>query len=174
MIQQSLTILDHLIREKSTREKRLMDLLKDPSAENVEGWYMCVPPCFNDALDIKQTERKKDKKKTLLWTQGSSFSFKTGDTLYDTPDAYEVWGEALKTMGLCVQVETGTSADPVTDEGGRSAGSVTFSILRPNEDRSKIVERCQHTMSQDDFVRFLILGPSAGLKKKIDVPQQPH
>ena len=44
---------------------------------------MCVPACFNDKLDIKQTERIENKKKTLVWTQGSLFSFQTGDILLD-------------------------------------------------------------------------------------------
>jgi hypothetical protein len=170
MAKEALAILDYLIREELTRGNRLPDLLKEPPGETAKGWYMCVPPCFNDALDIKQTERIKNKKKTLMWTQGSSFSFKTGDTIYDTPDAYKVWSEALKTIGLCVQVKTGASAVPAEGDTGRFAGSVTFSILTPNNDRSKIVERGDHTMSQDEFVRFLISGPSEELKQKIDRP----
>lgn len=59
----------------------------------------------------------------------------------------------------------------IVAEGGRKvrfSGSVTFSILTPNKDRSKIVERAEHTMSQDDFVRFLIAGPVEGLKTEIE------
>ena len=99
MISKALTILDDLIRDKPTREKRGTDLLKDPAAEATEGWYMCVPPCFNEALDIKRTERVEGKKKNLVWTQGSAFSFKQGDTVYDTADAYKVWAEAKVDAG---------------------------------------------------------------------------
>jgi len=169
-----LTILDQMIREKSTREKRFTDLLKDPAAEIAAGWYMCVPPCFNDALDIKQTERVENKKKTLVWTQGSSFSFKTGDILYDTPKAYQLWSEALEDINLCIQVKTASSAGSAEGDSGRVPGSITFSILTPNKDRSMIVERGEHTMTQDDFVRFLISGPTEELKLKIDKPQQLH
>ena len=174
MRNRALSILEHVVREKPTRENRLTDLLKDPFAETTEGWYMCVPSCFNDALDVKQTERIENKKKTLVWTQGPSFCFKTGDTIYDTSNTYQVWAEALKTIGLCVQVKTGAGAGPTEGGTGRFVGSVTFAILTPNKDRSKIVERGEHSMSQDDFVRFLISGPSEELRNKIEMPQQPH
>lgn len=130
---------------------------------------MCVLTCFNDALDIKQTERIQNKKKTTVWTQGSSFSFKAGDVLYDTPDAYRIWSEAIKHIGLCVQVDAASSAGATEGRIGRFSGTVTFSIFTPNEDRSKIVRRGAHTMSQDDFVSLLILGPSAELKQKLAV-----
>ena len=171
MSQTSISVLDQVIREKPTRENRLTDLLKDPFAETEEGWYMCVPPCFNDALDIKQTDRVVNKEKTLVWTQGSSFHFNTGDTIYNTPDAYKVWADALQTINLCVQIKTGSSAGSTESATGRFAGSLTFSILTPNKDRSSIVERGEHSMSQDDFVRFLIEGPPEELKKKIEKPR---
>lgn len=161
----SISILDQVIREKPTRENRLTDLLKEPSAETTEGWWMCVPSCFNDALDIKQTERVANKRKALVWTQGSSFHFSAGDVIYDTPEAYKVWSEALKSIGVCVQIKIGSSAGPIEGGTGRYPGSVTFAILTPNEERTKIVERAEHSMSQDDFVRFLISGPPEELKK---------
>ena len=167
MIQQALTILDDLIREKRSRENRMEKLLKDPSTESGEGWYMCVPSCFNEALDIKRTERVKNKNKRLVWTQGSWFSFKRGDTIYDTPDAYKVWSEALESISLCVQVKIAYNAGPSDGVSERFSGSVTFSILTPNKTRTKVVERAEHTMSQDDFVRFLIAGPCDELDTKI-------
>jgi len=167
----ALSILDQLIRERRPKQTRLTDLLRDPVGGTAEGWYMCVPSCFNDALDIKQTERVENKKKVLVWTQGSIFSFKSGDTVYDTPDAYKVWSEALKTIGLCVQVKTGAGAAAIEGKTGGFPGSVTFLILTPNKSRSKLVERGLHSMSQDDFVRFLISGPSEEMKQKLEMPQ---
>lgn len=172
MIEQTLSILEDLVREKPTKEKRSTDLLKNPIVEGTEEWYMCVPSCFNEALDVKRTERVEDKKKSLVWTQGSAFSFKQGDILYDTADAYKVWSEALKNINLCVQINTASSAQPSQGEFGRFSGSVSFSILAPDKDRSKIVECAEHTMSQDDFVRFLIVGPGDDLKNKIRRPQE--
>lgn len=164
MPQQPLTVLDHIVRERSTREKRVTERLRDPSEKYAAGWYMCVPTCFNDALDIRQTERVENKQKRLVWTQGSSFPFKEGDTLYDTPDAYKVWSEALKSIRLCIQVKSASNAGPTEGSAGRSSGSVTFSIFIPNNARDKIIEIGNRTMSQDDFVRFLIVGPPDDLK----------
>ncbi len=168
MIEQALTILDKVTRATNLREKREEQLLKDPSTECPEGWYMCVPPCFNEALDIKRTERVKNKEKSRIWTQGSWFSFNRGDTLYDSPAGYKIWSEALKNIKLCVQVKVASSAEPSDGASERFSGSVTFSILTGNKDRSKIVERAEHTMSRDDFVRFLIAGPVEGLKTEIE------
>lgn len=168
----ALTILDDLIREKRSRQKRTTNLLKDPSAESGEGWYMCVPPCFNEALDIKRTECVRHKKKRLGWTQGSWFSFKQGDTVYDTADAYKVWSEALKSISLGVQVKMAYNAGPSDGVSERFSGSVTFSILTPNRARSKLVECAQHTMSQDEFVSFLIAGPCDELETKVKSLQQ--
>ena len=119
-------------------------------------------------MDIKQTDRIENKKKSRVWTQGSSFSFKAGDTLYDTVEAYQVWPKALKTITICVQVKMASSAGPSEGGTGRCSGSVTFTILTPNGDRSKIFERDEHTMSQDEFVRFLIAGPPDDLKQKME------
>jgi len=166
MTKNAITILDQLIQGRSTnKQKRLTELLKNHAVEHAEGWYMCVPPCFNGALDIKLTERSKDKKKGLEWTQGSSFSFNRGDTLYDTSAAYNVWSEALKSIGLCVQVNAASNAaDNSKENNGPSAGSVTFSMLIPNSDRTKLVHIGEHTLTQDDFVRFLIMGLTADMK----------
>lgn len=171
MSKTSICVLEQVIREKATRANRLTDLLKDPFAETAEGWYMCVPSCFNDALDIKQTDRVVNKKKTLVWTQGSLFDFNPGDTIYDTPDAYKVWSEALKHINLCVQIATASSAGQ--GEGGtRFPGSVTLAFFTPNPTRTSIVERGTYSMTQDDFVRFLIEGPDEEFKAKIEDAQQ--
>jgi len=165
MSKEALDLLENIIREKPSRENRLTDLLKDPSAEFADGWYMCVPTCFNEALDIKQTERVQNKKKTIVWTQGASFSFKAGDMLYDTPGAYKVWSEGLKHIGFCIQIDSASSAGPTEGKNFRFSGNVTFSIFTPNEERNRIIRRGSHTMSQDEFIKFLIVGPSGELKQ---------
>jgi len=162
MTQNVIHTLDAIIRQEA-RQMRSTELLREPSADSTDGWYMCVPSCFNSALDIKQTERKK----AIVWTQGSAFAFTRGDTLYDTAEAYKVWSAAMKKISLCIQVKDATSSGFAEAKSARFPGSVTFSILVPSKDRTKIVERGDHTMSQDDFVRFLIVGPSRELKKKI-------
>ena len=56
---EALAIRDYVIREKITREKRPTDLLKEPSSTSA-GWYMCVPSCFNDGLDVRQIDEGGD------------------------------------------------------------------------------------------------------------------
>ena len=173
MKKDTLRLLERLIKEKSTRENRLSELLKDPESDHEESWAMCLPTTFNDALDIKRTERIEKGTKITCWTQGSSFSFNNGDTIYDTPDAYQVFGEAIKHINLCVQIQQATSAKPREGSQGRSSGSVAFTILTPNKERTHLVTRCRHTLSQDDFVRFLIAGPDGDLAAKIYKAQEP-
>ena len=152
--------------EKQVRGKRLKDLLKDPESDHDDNWYMAVPPCFNDALDIKWNCGAPNSG----WTQSGCFAFKSADTLYDTPRAYKVWSEALKHLNLCVQIETASSAGQ--GEGGtRYPGSVTLSFFTPDVARTKIVKRGTHFMTQNGFVRFLIAGPDEDFKAKIEEAQ---
>ena len=138
---------------------------------------MCVPTCFNNALDIKQTPRMKDGKETLVWTQGSEFSFKTGDTIYDTPKAYIEWPDALKHISLCVSVEDATDAIPAKKNPEqnemipRYSGSVRFSILTPNEQQTALIKRGSFQVTQDEFILFLIEGLDGALKSRIQWKQ---
>lgn len=166
MSQKALAVLDYIIREKSTRENRSTDLLKEPHAESTEGWYMHVPSCFHAALDIKLTERKENGKSVLVWTQGSFFSFKTGDILYDTSDINSSWPP--KHMNLCLQVQSGANAGTVEGKNERFPGFVTISIHTPDREKNRIIARFEYTFSQDEFVRFLIAGPQGELKEKIE------
>ncbi|MDD5451758.1 MAG: hypothetical protein PHT49_07700 [Desulfovibrionales bacterium] len=168
MNQEALDILQRLTEDASIRrQKRLTQLLKPAEAEYAEGWFMCVPKCFNDSLDIRLTERIVDGHLALVWTQGSAFSFSEGDILYDTRNAYKVWSEALKSISLGVQVRQALAAGAASEGNGRSPGSVTFEILKPDKRRSKLVGNGYYTLSQDDFVRFLIAGPSEGFAARL-------
>jgi len=154
----ALELLKILTKKNATRQTRSLDLLKPLQEGDSGGWFMYVPSCFNEALDIRQTERVKDGKKSLCWTQGAFFSFKQGDTIYDTPKAYEHWSKALKHINICVSVKAATDVSLGEDGKSRSPGSVTFIILKPNKQRTKLVEHEQRTMTQDEFVKFLIIG----------------
>src|SRR4051794_1169574 len=82
---QALKLLNFLQQEWQTKQGRLTDLLCSPERESAHGWFMHVPSCFNDALDLRQTPRVNDAGETrMVWTQGPSFDFKTGDVLYDS------------------------------------------------------------------------------------------
>ena len=167
MSQQALNILRHLTTDSSLRQTRLTELLKPAEAAYAEGWFMCVRKCFNDPLDIRFMERTVDGKKSHVWTQGAAFSFRKGDTFYDTQDAYQEWAKAMKRISLCVQVKQAIPAGIDADGGKRSPGSVTIDIFKPNEGRTKLVNYGHYTMSQDSFVHFLISGPSGTLAARL-------
>ena len=93
------------------------------------GYAMYVPEVFRAAL------RHHD--------------FRVGDTIYDTPAAYDRWSDALKRLRVCLTV---TEANP-----GRE-GRVTFAMLRPNKERSAIVRSETRTMMQREFIRMLREG----------------
>lgn len=160
MNQKALDLLQRLTKGAQARQKRLTNFLRPPESEYAEGWFMCVPKCFNDSLDIRLTERLVNGRRTLVWTQGSEFTFSEGDTFYDTPDAYNEWSEALKSISLCVQVKQAIPAGYAAEGDIRSPGSVTIDILKPDKRHSKLAWHDCFTLSQDDFVRFLITGPS--------------
>lgn len=160
MNQHKLDLLKQLIRDRSNREKRILELLADPEKEFTEGWYICVPSCFYSALDIVKTERIQKGQKKSIWTQGSFFSFKEGDLLYDTPEAYRIWSEALQHINLCIQVKDATPVTFSDQSGEKSSGSITLTVFKPNHDRRKIIEVGDITLTQDDFVKLLISGPT--------------
>ncbi len=57
----------------------------------------------------------------------------------------------LKHINLCVQIEMASSAGQ--GEGGtRFPGSVTLAFFTPDAERTKIVKRGTHRMSQEDFL----------------------
>ncbi len=137
--------------------RRTTDLLKAPDADSPNQWHMCVPSCFNAALDIRYSERKKNKKPYWVWTQGADFSFAAGDIIYDTPDGYKVWSEALKSIKRCVQISEAKPAGGA-EEGDRYSGLVKAKVFRPNEKRSALCLEQELQMTQYDFVSYLIFG----------------
>lgn len=252
-------LIDVLIKIK-LREDRLTMLLSLFENRYTDEWFFSLPESFRLPLDIKWTARKVEKKNTKILTQGSAFSFKIGDTIYDTTNAYLVWNEALQYIEYMIEVIYAKNAIPIgtkelfridipfiekalkpekiselipvfeekkfpivptaiikqypqkkdkwtiTDdkfvffpdvpkeldgyliakikikkdqkekEGKeekeekkyelaiykwvkRDPGTVTFTISFPNEKRDSIEEIERHTLNQDDFVRFLIMGP---------------
>lgn len=66
MSQEALNLLQRLTKGTPARQKRLTELLKPAKSEYAEGWFMCVPQCFNDSLDIRLTERVVNGRNTLV------------------------------------------------------------------------------------------------------------
>ena len=151
----ALRVLERLAQPSGKRGERLTDpdLLRDPEGPGTPGWFVHVPPCFNDALDLQQSRRVLNKVEHSVWTQGARFTFKTGDVLYDTPIAYASWAEGMPPVRLCIQVTAATDASSSIDKG-----SVSFDVLKPAPDGSHLVRTSSHVLTQEDFVRFLIIG----------------
>ena len=167
MRQTALDILERLLQVPAKKEERLTDLMRPPESDATGGWFMHVPRCFNDALDIRQTARVVEKQTVSVWTQGVGFGFKSGDIIYDTARAYEQWSEALRHIKVAVQVRSATDATSWQFVAGeseaplppiRTAGIVSFDVLRPSADRTRLVQTSSHVLTQVAFVRFLISG----------------
>ncbi len=164
----SIAILDQLlanVRElesrNKTREKRQTQLLRAHDEADSE-WFMYLDSRFNTALDIAKTARIEEDEVRATWTQGSTFSFSVGDTIYDQKKGYGPW--VIGNIRRCIQV---TLAIPVTpasrDEADkpitkRLPGHVAFVVLEPNFEGTALVDRFTSSMTQDDFVRMLIRG----------------
>ncbi len=113
---------------------------------------MCLPPFFNDALDIKRTVLNNK----LVWTQGGAFSFKNGDVIYDTIDGYLCANEAIKKVKLCIQITAAKGSMPASNDGERDRGNVAFTVYVPNREKSGFIVHSYESITHDDFVRLLI------------------
>ncbi|MHC5079699.1 MAG: hypothetical protein ACYTHN_11810 [Planctomycetota bacterium] len=160
MMDKSIEVLDRLLDQYRLKKRptRLKDLLRDPSGGRERNWQYFTPPCFNDALDIRLTDRVREGRKTPVWTQGGNFSFKVGDVLYDCPAGYGAWENALQKIKGGVQVISARDVSPPTKEKERDPGQVTAVLLKPDKKRKSLVRDRQLILTQDEFVRFLILG----------------
>jgi len=152
----SVKLLEKLIKQKTKREFRSLELLKDPNDNITNRWKFIVPSCFNRALDIAMTERIENKESILTWTQESAFAFDIGDVIYFNLDVSD-----LK-LNHCedhyIQIQNASSATPSNRNKKRDHGYVYFWETIYNIEERKILSRKNLTMSQDDFVRYLIIG----------------
>ena len=140
---ESLRILGLAIALRENDDRMDM-LLADFDGGFAKGWKMAVGSRFRDALDIKQTDRLAGGRKARVWAQGGAFCFSGGDTLYDTPRAYERWGTALQSIGRAYQVLGGTPSRPKKElvlfrRNASFAGSLSGNRRRANVARRKAV-----------------------------------
>lgn len=142
------------------KENRLHELLKPHDNPAHHDWFFYLPLNFNEALDIALTPRVKDKVQSLHWMQGGWFYFKAGDIIYDTPDAYEEWASKGMRFNYCIQVDSGQTATPAAKDEPRDSGLVNFSVFTPDRANTKLKTLGKFSMTQDEFVRFLITGES--------------
>ncbi len=144
-------------KDSTSRKNRSTELIAKFINGYAEGWFFAVGESFKDELDIKLTDRKENGKTVKVLTQGPYYSFKEGHTFYDTPDGYLEWQEALKRISLICEVIRGTP-NQTGDDQGMISGGVTFTLSKPNRDKTNIETIGQHTVTQDEFVEYLKTG----------------
>ncbi len=137
--------------------KRHTHLIADFVNGYADGWFMAVKECYRNQLDIKFTERKKNKQSFLEWTQGPYFSFAEGHLFYDTPKAYRKWGQALKAIKIACKI---TSATPTILDKNKNLveGMVNFTIYKPDKESTSLIAVKEYKLSQREFVNFLKTG----------------
>ena len=114
------------------------------------GWTFCLPESFKLALDIKYQNRIFRRKPYFIQTQGSSFSFKEGDVLYDHIDAYKKnWEQALKKIRVMVEVFEIQSLGKTNNIRLRISKIVNQKSIRKYKDVD---------LSQEEAVYFLQTG----------------
>ena len=144
--------------EQAERNTRSTELIADFSDGFARGWFFAVRTSCREALDIKFVERVVDGKKESVWTQGNCYAFRAGEILYDTPLAYQdTWQEARQHTRVAVQVDQAVP-DTVDDNKRIVPGYVTFTVLRPDEARTRFVPGERHTVSQAGCVELLRTG----------------
>ena len=158
--------------EEGKREKRILELLRDPVNGGASGWSVYLPLSFNAALDLAITQRvveKDGEKRTISeWTQGSAFAFAQGDIIYDTVEAYSRWDNALQEIGFCFEVVAAASAVPRQKETPRYPGRLLLKVSQPNASRERLQTVGQVEVTQDEFVRFVVLGESRRISALVD------
>lgn len=98
----SLKIL-HSIISKCRVKRRSKELILDPEMGSGGQWFVDVPACFNDALDIKFNCGVANPG----WTQAGSFSFKAQDTFYDSPEGRNLsWIEGLNIINFTIIIQS--------------------------------------------------------------------
>jgi hypothetical protein len=163
-MQESIDILKRLLKgNKGNKFIRRTELLADFSSGYAKDWYFCISKFFYEALDIKFTKRIKQNKTIKIWTQGSTFKFSVGDMIWNHAYPYceNFISEAIRSK-IGIQVQSSKPCLPKTNNRKeRSSGAVNFIILTENLNQDskafwKIVGN--YSLSQDDFVKFLITG----------------
>jgi hypothetical protein len=135
-------------------------LLKGPESDYESGWFMAVPSVFSSSLDIKINCGTNNPG----WTQSGCFAFADHDVIYDVPPHKRKWADDLYHVRIGIQIK---SASPA---GQGSSGRVVFDYFVHDGEGTSVEMRGTSVMTQDEFVRFLIVGPEYEIKERINMP----
>lgn len=95
----------------------------------------------------------------LLWTQATDFDFRAGYSFCDGGAFHGMWGEALPQLTHAISITDALGASAAQGENvARDPGYVTFTLYKKSADGSQLVPGEHHTVTQEDFVRYLISG----------------
>jgi len=146
--------------EKKKREKRSLELLADFDENNqARGWVFAIKDFSKLALDIRLTERIKDKKPYWVWTQGKNFKFKVGYTIYNSPE-----GWPHPNVTAWVQITEASDVVPESKHSAGHPGLVIFDLYFRHIDGSALKDDKPGICSQVEFVQFLQTGVLHGEK----------
>ena len=89
-----------------------------PAQGTITNWHFFIPTCFLSSLGVREGTRSRsieieDETKVYRWVewmQTGAFSFAKGDTIYDTPKAYDdtPWSETLQHFKRCLRIDSAT------------------------------------------------------------------
>lgn len=150
----------------TTSTKRSVDLNARFVDGFADGWHMALKECYRMELDIKLTERKKNKISYNEWTQGPYYCFSEGQLIYDSKEAYTNWQHALKRVNIACQIVAAKPNMPIKYENEQTGktefkvleGYVRFILFKPDDERTKLVPYVGYNLSQNCFVHFLKTG----------------
>lgn len=144
------------------RDELTQPLIADFSEGYADDWRFIVRPCNYEALNIKQGSK----------TQGKLYNFQCGYTFYDTLAAYDgEWRNSLAKLEMCLQIDSSTESYGVSFveyDGKRYVrrnqpiyGQVTFTVYKPNEQKTRLEKSHSYECRQDEFVTLLKTGSFA-------------
>lgn len=156
MLNEALQNLERIVEGRRLKQPRipLLDqMVARPERDGTPDWAFNVPRHFNDALDIRWTQKVSDKIASWVWTQGSSFAFKAWDVIHTNGQKKRVSADGQ--LGIFIQINSALPAG-ANDADSEFPGSVKFTLF--DEINGRMNEVTKVSTTQDNFIRFLITG----------------
>ena len=148
-----------------TSSKRANKLIADFSDGFAKDWFMPVKECFKRELDIRYTQRVKNKIANYELTQGIYYCFSKGQVIYDSKLAYVDWFKYLETGNYACQIIEDRPDQPIPHQGNDTTenklkydGYVKFVLYKIDIYSKKLIAVACYNVSQTEFVVFLKSG----------------
>lgn len=149
-----------MARESSKRSNKLIAEFSDGYAS---GWAIPVKECFKRELDIKYTQKTKNKQTYFEWTQGKYYCFSAGQILYSSKFAYKKWENFSEKSRFAIQiVEALPNRPPSIAENSFNNeivnGYVRFVLYIFSEKSMDALPFVGYQLTQNEFVDALKSG----------------